>query len=157
MMSITPRDQLPKEGLRAGEFGLLANGSSRLWDVAVDESLEQEGVWSLELDGPALCLMFRLRDLAVVPVMLAFLQQRLGVAESAGQRNHAGEDHSLTLGTFNGSPVSLLADDESPPRCFLVVGPDVTSTMRLTLQRDDIEMLRDAICQVVDDLPGTAK
>jgi hypothetical protein len=155
-MSITPREQVPKE-LPAGEFGLLANGSSRLWDVAVDESLEQEGALSLEFDGPALYLVLRLRDLAVIPEAVDFLQRLLSAAESTEPRQRTVDGDTLSLGSFNSSPVLLIADDELPARCFVVIGPEAKSTMRLTLQREDVEMILNALRQLAADLPRDAK
>src|SRR5205085_10299381 len=54
-------------------LGLLANGSSRRWDVAVDESLDRDE-WSFEIEGPQTYLVFQLQDLNVIPAALAFLR-----------------------------------------------------------------------------------
>jgi hypothetical protein len=147
---MTPHEQ-------ADEFGLLANGSSRLWDVAVDESLEREREWWLELDGPTVYLVFQLRDLAVIPEAIGFLQRALSTPPTLNPPQRAEDDERLTLGNFSTSSVCILRDDESPPRCFLVVGSDAVSAMRLTLHRDDIEMLLKALHQVAEQLPGEAK
>jgi hypothetical protein len=45
--------------------GLLANGSSGGWDIAVDESRDGREL-TLELDGPQFYLAFQLRDAAVI-------------------------------------------------------------------------------------------
>ncbi len=47
----------------------------------------------------------------------------------------------------------MIWDDEEAPRCFFVVGPDAQSTLRLSLDREDIQMLIEAFEQVVEDLP----
>lgn len=129
-------DQLT-EGL-----GLVANGSSGRWHVAVDESLDRNE-WSLELDGPQTYLVLQLQDLKVIPNALRFLQ--------AGPR--PGNESALTLGLFGSASVSLLWDNEDFPRCFLVIGPEAGSTLRLSLGAEDIQMLIEALRQVVEDLP----
>jgi len=163
-MSITPQEQRvteePSAGssveVVAGKYGLLANGSSRLWDVAVDESLEREGEWYLELDGATIYLVFQLRNLAVIPKVIALLQRALNTPCAPDRRRGTADDPALILGNFSTSTVSLMQDDESPPRCFLVVGSDATSAMRLTLLRDDVEMLLQALHQVAEQLPDEA-
>jgi hypothetical protein len=154
-MSITPREESAKEAASQqgpGELGLLANGSSRLWDVAVNESLEREGEWWLELDGRTVYLVFRLRDLAVIPEAVAFFGSALNPAPTLNGPQRSDDDDSLTLGTFGTLPVWILRDDETPPRCFLVVDSDTVSAMRLALQQEDIEMLLAAFQQVAEDL-----
>ncbi len=54
-------------------FGLLANGSSGPWNIAIDESLDG-GEYTLEIDGPTVYLIFRLEDLAKPRQALRFLQ-----------------------------------------------------------------------------------
>jgi hypothetical protein len=164
-MSITPRERPmteeraagPPAGQQGGGYGLLANGSSRLWDVAVDESLERDGDWTLELDGRTIYLVLQINDLRVIPEAVAFLQRGLSTPGSPDRKQHGEDDDAFTLGEFNTSAVSLLWDDEAPPRCFLVVGAEARSTMRLTLQRDDVEALLEALRQVAEQLPEEAK
>jgi hypothetical protein len=143
----------PPAEQQGGRYGLLANGSSQLWDIAVDESLDREGEWLLELDGRTTYLVFQLRDLGVISGAIAFLQRGLNTPEGPNRRLRVEDGEALTLGTFNKSTVCLLWDDESPLRCFLIIGPQARSTMRLALQRDDIEMLLEALRQVAADLP----
>ncbi len=136
-----PDDQ-PRGGL-----GLLANGSSGRWDVAVDESLD-EGEWSLELDGPHTYLAFQLRDLQVVQRALRFLQ--------SAPSNAPGHEHPLPIGRFGTASVSLVWDNECSRRCFILIGPRARSTLRITLEPEDVRMLVDALQQVVEDLPQKA-
>jgi hypothetical protein len=125
----------------ANGFGLLATGSSRLWAVDIDESLDRGDEWSVQLQGPQVYLAFRLRDLGVVAEVIRFLQVPQEPKEP------------LTLGTFGTAPVSLVWDNEDFPRCFLKVGPDDHSAMHFSLGREDIEMLLEALQQVAEDLP----
>jgi hypothetical protein len=137
----------PAEG-----FGLLANGSSRRWDIAVDESLDREE-WSLEIDGPQVYVVFQLKDLKVIPAALRFLQAGIKAKRSqAGGRRHENES-DLSLGKFGSASVSLAWDNEDFPRCFLIIGPRARATLRLSFEGDDIQMLIEALGEVVKDLP----
>ena len=128
-------------------FGLLANGSSRLWDVAVDESLDRDNEWLAEIEGPTSYLVFQLRDLNVVAEACRFLSAR---PNSNRQRS---ADDTLTIGKFGSATVSLVWDNEQLPRCFIVVGPKARYTARLTLESEDVRMLAEALHQVASDLP----
>jgi len=125
----------------AGSYGLLANGTSPRWDVAIDESLDREGEWSAEIEGPNVYLVLRLRDLEVIAEAFRFLEAS------------ATEGGTFSLGKFGAASVLLEWDNEPPPRCFLVIGPRARSTMRLSLDGEDVRMLRDALRQVAADLP----
>jgi hypothetical protein len=135
-------------------MGLLANGSSGRWDIAVDESLDRDE-WSMELDGRNTYLVFQLQDLSVIPRVLQFLQS--GAAAKHAPGRHDGEEGGrLTLGRFGSEPVSLVWDNEDFQRCFLVVGARGLSTLRLSLEAEEIPMLIEALSQVVAELPPVA-
>jgi hypothetical protein len=125
----------------AGSYGLLANGTSRRWDVAIDEALDREGEWAAELEGPNVYLVLRLRDLQVITEAIRFLEES---PEEGG---------TLSLGKFGASAASLEWDNEPPLRCFLAIGPKAKSTLRLCLDGEDVRMLREALRQVAADLP----
>lgn len=133
----------------APNSGLVATGSSRLWDIAIDESLERENEWTAEIEGPQVYLVFQLRDRDVISESLEFLQARTR-ANGQPHRQAAGPD-TLTLGKFGAASVSLMWDDEGFPRCFIVIGPKAKSTFRLTLHEDDIQMLVGALREVIRD------
>src|SRR5262245_48283667 len=128
-------------------LGLLANGSSGLWDVSVDESLDGRD-WFLEIDGPQTYLIFQLRDLAVIPKALRLLRSWPGSNTTKGQHDAEG-DNTLPLGWFGSFAVSLLWDNEDFPRCFIIVGPQARSTLCLSLEAEDIRMVSDALEQVL--------
>jgi hypothetical protein len=128
-------------------WAFVASASYRLWEVAVDESLDRENEWSVELDGPNAYLVFQLKDLRPLVVAVGFLER--GVEPKKGVP--AAETHPL--GQFGSASVSLVWDNEEEPRCFLVVGPRSRSTMRLTLQAEDIQALLQALRAAVQDLP----
>src|SRR5437660_8204925 len=96
----------------AGGYGLVANGSSPRWDVAIDEVLDRENEWSAEIEGPNVYLVLRLHDLRVISEAIRFLNLQ-----------QPGGGGALPLGKFGAAAVSLEWDNEPPPRCFLVIGP----------------------------------
>jgi hypothetical protein len=124
---------------------LLANGSSGRWDVAVDESVDGSDL-SMELENGPVYLFFKLQSLENVRQAFAYLR-------SGPDRSRRDDEQSLRLGHFGSSTVSLIWDDEDPLRCFLVIGPSALSTLRLTLDGEDIRSLLAALEQVVEDLP----
>src|SRR5262245_34453828 len=103
---------------KAEGLGLLANGSSRRWEICVDESVDHDK-WFLEIDGPHYYLVIQLDDLLVVKRFLRFLDQKDGQDE-------------LALGRFGSTSVSLLRDNEDFPRFFIVIGPKSQCTLRLS-------------------------
>jgi hypothetical protein len=131
-------------------LGLLASGSSRRWDVAVDESLGRNE-WSMEIEGPQTYLVFQLQDLRTVPKTIDFL--RSGLKRCQGRHKGASQEHELHLGRFGSASVSLIWDDEDFPRCFLIIGAKARSVLRLSLESEDIQMLIEALDQVVSDIP----
>jgi hypothetical protein len=137
----------PAEGL-----GLLAQGSSRCWEFSISEHLGGAKGWSAELEGPNVYLVFQLQDLAVVAAALKLLRCRSAHSECNGPTAFLAKDGALRLGRFGQSSMSIEWDDETPDRCFLIVGPRARSVLRLTFQRDDISMLIEALTQVVEDL-----
>ena len=141
-----------KDEKPTGGVGLLANGSSGRWSIAVDEAVDRDE-WSLEIDGPEVYLAFQLADLTIPLKALHFLEvevQGQGAREVRGRQ--VGED-ALTLGHFGAASVSLVRDNEDFARCFLVIGPRARSTLRLSLDEEDIRRFTDALRQVVADLP----
>lgn len=141
----------PSEKAAKG-FGLLANGSSRLWAVDIDES-DCGDEWSMQLDGPQVYLAFQLRDLGVVSEVIRLLQAPPYGAARSDRQTSTEPNEAVTLGKFGTAPVSLVWDDEDFPRCFVIVGPDARSALRLSLGPEDIEMLLQAFQQVAEDLP----
>ena len=135
-------------------FGLLASGSSRLWDIAIDESLACENEWSAEIEGPNMYLVFQLHDLEVIYQALDFLQKHLSDTKSQGRltRTRQWQEDSLTIGRFGHTSVSLVWDTEDFIRCFLVIGLQAKSTVRFSFQEEDIQMLVEALQEVVQEL-----
>ncbi len=140
----------PKNGQPAAGLGLVANGSSRKWDVAVDETPDGNE-WSLEIDGPQTYLSFQLRGPKVVAEARRFLQSPPGSGDTGREGGEAAE---LLLGQFDSTSVSLVWDNEGFSRCFLVIGPKAASVLRLCLDAEDVQMLIEALNQVMEDMPS---
>jgi len=135
----------------AERLAVLANGSSGGRDVAVNESFDANELF-VELDGPQTYLTFQLRDGRVLAQFLRFLESSSWPSLAPDQSSERAEC-ALILGRFGSASVSLLRDNEDFPRCFLVVGPDARSTLRLSLEAEDIRMLSEVLRQVLRDLP----
>jgi hypothetical protein len=120
-------------------FGLLATGSCGRWVVDVDES--DGGDYYLDLDGPTVYLVVRLSALSVLDRARRYLETP-----------PSGGAEGIQLGQFGSAPVSLMWDNEEFARCFLIVS-EAQCTLRVSLDEEDIRMLREALRQVVADLP----
>jgi hypothetical protein len=127
-------------------LGLAASGSARRWDVALHESLDADE-WSLEIEGPQTYLVFQLRNTGAVAEALRFLESPPSF--NSARRRYEGGDQECTLGRFGSAAVSLLWDNEDFLRCFLVIGPKARSTLRLSLDEEDVRMLANALKEVV--------
>jgi hypothetical protein len=136
-------------------FGLLANGSSGHWDISVDESLgNREREWSLEIEGPQTYLVFRLADLQAIARALHYLESGLAPGQKGTLRKvqRAAE----TLGYFGLASVALQWDNEDFPRCFIIIGDEAGSTLRVSLDQEDITMFIEALRRVAHALPAAS-
>jgi hypothetical protein len=123
-------------------LGELATGASGRWHVSIDESLDAQTSYYLELDGPTAYLCVRLRELSAVERLRQFLEV------------HSPRE-TLSLGQLADLSVWLVWDDEDFIRCFLVVGEQNVTTLRLSLDGDDVRMLAEALKQAAEDLLET--
>ena len=126
--------------------GLLANGSSRSWEVSVDESLAGSDRWFVQIEGPFVYLYFEIPSLAVIGKTLKFLSARPAVRSQAKD--------TLEIGMKGSAPVTLMRDDEHSDRFFLVMGCETTSMVRLSITAADLPGISEALEQVEADLSG---
>lgn len=134
------------------EMGLLANGTSARWHIAINDCLARDEWW-IEIESSEIYLTFQLGELNVVRAALAFLRcDPWGLSITNGQQNVSNAT-ALVLGRFGEASVSLLWDNEDFVRCFLMMGPHGQSTFRLSFYEEDVRMLIEALEQVVTDLP----
>jgi hypothetical protein len=123
------------------DLSLLANGSSGRWDVAVDETTSGPDRWFLQIEGPAASLYFEIPSVDVVSRMLTLL--------SPHPEDGAGP---LSVGTDEGTPVTLVRDDEYSDRFFLIVGPADRPIARFVIAGTDAAEIAEALRQARADI-----
>jgi hypothetical protein len=131
-------------GRSNGQIGLLANGSSGRWDVAIDQTIAGKDRWFAHVEGPSICCYFEISSPRIVADAIAYLDQ--------GNNRPARPAGSLLIGCDKHIPVSLIRDDEFADRVFLVVGPDSAPIVRCTISGADIGNIVAAMRQVQEDL-----
>jgi hypothetical protein len=130
------------------KWGLLANGSSGRWSIDIDES--QDGAaFNMQIDGPQAYLGFALRDLKVVAKLHSYLRAGLHPDQGDAQRM----THGVPLGRLGSMSVSIIQDDEFATRWFIIINGKADAVVRFTLDAGDVEMLVEALRQVIEDLP----
>jgi len=130
-------------------ISLLANGSSRLWEVSIEEEPAKKN--GMVIEGPAVYVAFQLITLDAVSQMLNFLREHLPSERDDDEWVESRD--SLKIGRLGRSSVLLVWDYEGD-RCYLKVldrGKE-GSSIHVTLHKDDIEMIIEATSQAVEDL-----
>jgi hypothetical protein len=136
LQSITP------DSARA-TVGLVANGSSGSWDVAVDQTVTGDEQWFLQVEGPQFYVYFTIPGPQTIERVLWFLESDQAPPE-------------LEIGRFEGIPVRFIRDDESSGRLFVLIGGEGDSRTRLTLSADEARDFANALRQVREDLADGA-
>ncbi|HWG42319.1 MAG TPA: hypothetical protein VN688_05985 [Gemmataceae bacterium] len=147
----TSRNARPSQGRGNENFGLLANGSSGEWDVAIDEATSGVERWYAQIEGPTVYFYFEIPSLDIVGELLRFLERGL----VAAKRSLNGSDErngSLMIGKVKKTPITLFKDDEYLDRFFLVVGPTDSPMVRFVLAGKDAAEITEALRQVEEDL-----
>ncbi|HEY7424949.1 MAG TPA: hypothetical protein VH682_12030 [Gemmataceae bacterium] len=149
------RNARPVQGRGDENVGLLANGSSGEWEVAIDEATSGVERWYAQIEGPAVSFYFEIPSLDIVGEMLRFLERGPVVAK----RSPNGSDErngSLVIGKDKKAPITLLKDDEYQDRFFLLVGPTDSPMVRFTIAGMNVLKLTEALRQVQEDLEDEA-
>jgi hypothetical protein len=133
------------------QLGQLASGSAGNWTLSIEQTLRGAERWFANLESRTVQLFFELKDLSVIDSLVAFLSKRCAKGNWARRPARHTAD-MLTLGSVGRADVALVGDDEHLNRCFLVVGPPSTASVRLTLLGDDMSALLAACRQVQEDL-----
>ncbi len=126
------------------KIGLLANGASGGWEIAIDASLSGTDRWFAQIEGPSISFAFRISAPEVVGKMLRFLQP--------SRLDHAKKPGSLVLGKDQRTTLRLVRDDEYSDRYFFVVGPLDRPLVRFTIGGAEVMKIVDALRQVEKDL-----
>jgi hypothetical protein len=130
--------------------GLMANGSSGNWEVAVDETTKGPERWFVQLEGPSVYFSFEIPSPDLIPKALDFLG---GYSSSKGP--HAGssaENGSLVLGKHRQTPVVLVRDDEYEDRYFLVIEHEADVVVRFSIAGQDLKDIQEALSQATEDI-----
>jgi hypothetical protein len=129
------------------------DGQETRWFVSVDE-LPDSTNWLLEIDSPEFYLTFEVADLSVLEKAIALLNSTLNTQSAPGKRAFVAKTDEVALGSFSRARVHLLRDNEDFPRCFVVVGPESRSTLRINLYEDGIRAFAKALTKALRDYTG---
>ncbi len=123
-------------------FGLLANGCSGPWEIAVDEHISGADRWSVQIEGPSVSFYFEIPSLETISKMAQFLDRSIPSSET---------NDLLLISKDQQMPVTLIKDDEYADRFFLVVGPTANPMVRFTIAGKDVTDFLEALRQAIDD------
>src|SRR6266850_23079 len=110
-------------GVLAGvkdNIGLLANGASGQWEVAIDETTSGADRWFAHIEGASISFYFEIPSPDIVDKVIQFLA---GPSAKGLSANSSARNGTLIVGKDKHAPVRLIRDDEFSGRYFLVVGP----------------------------------
>lgn len=144
----TTRDTRSRTQKKSPSFGLLANGSSGAWEVAIDESTAGPDCWFIHIEGPSLTLCFEIDAVRIVGKIIRSLEPH----PESSRNGAAKRSSTLLLSKDTTLPVALVKDDEFADRFFIVVGRADCPTARLTVAGSDVAQLLEALRQTQSDL-----
>ncbi len=131
-------------------LGLMANGSSGAWAVAVDETTKGPDRWFVQLEGPSIYFSFEIPSPDMIFKALDFLRGHSSPPEP--HASSSAENGSLVLGKHRQTPVILNRDDEYRDRYFLVVEQKADLVVRFTIAGKDLKDITEALRQATEDL-----
>jgi hypothetical protein len=131
------------------EFGLLANGASGPWEIAIDEALSGPARWRAQIEGPSLTFNFEIASLDMVGEIARFFEARLPESVSNGATQTTS---ILAIGKDTKPPITLVRDDEYEDRYFFVVGPRSSPIVRYVIFGTDAAKIVEALREVQNDL-----
>ena len=122
-------------------YGAAGVGSSSRFDVAIDEAVDDANHLQMSIEARGWSFRFALSTRDDAALMLSFLREHTGRVAFA----------EVVVGSFLGTPVSLIKDDEFSDRFYLraFAGDQLLS---FVLAADDLTGFADALAQAVQDL-----
>jgi hypothetical protein len=129
-------------------LGLVANGTSGQWDVAVDETTSGADRWFVQIEGPTVSFYFEIASPDMVEKMLQFLEYGQKKSHNKSTKGNG----LLLIGKDKRMPVTLVRDDEDSDRIFLLVGPQNRPIVRFAVVGADLTSLIGALRQAMEDL-----
>jgi hypothetical protein len=131
-------------------LGLMANGSSGDWEVAIDETTKGPDRLFVQIEGPSVYFSFEIPSPEMISRAFDFLG---GVSSPQGPRARApAQNGPLVLGQHRQTPVILVRDDEYEDRYFLVIGQEADFVVRFTIAGQDLKDIKEALRQASEDL-----
>lgn len=145
-----PRKQQVRSEKDGEGLGLMANGSSGEWTIAVDEATKGPDRWFVQLEGSSVYFSFEIPSPAMVSQALDFLEGRS--APEATQSDFSSANESLVFGKYRQTPVILIRDDEYKDRFFLGMGQVDDLAMRFTIAGQDLKDIKEVLRQAMEDI-----
>ncbi|HVC94250.1 MAG TPA: hypothetical protein VND64_11195 [Pirellulales bacterium] len=145
-----PKEPKTHPTSRGSSIGLMAFGSSGLWEIAIDQTTSGTDRWFAQIEGPSVYLYFEIPSLGIIDQAMEFLACCPGKAGRNPAHNSQGG--TLPLGASKSMQVNLIRDDEFSDRYFLVIEPKHELSIRFTLTGDDLKNVENALLQAKDDL-----
>jgi len=122
-------------------YGAAAIGRAGQFEVEIDECLDGDDPLLMSIGTRGWQFRFALAERSAASRLFTFLREQTGRLQFS----------ELLVGSFQGSRVLLIKDDEFPDRFFLrAIGDDVLADF--TLLGDDVRDFAAAVSQAVDDL-----
>jgi hypothetical protein len=132
-------------------FGLLANGSSGPWEIAIDETTSGPDRFYAQIEGPSATFYFEIPSVDIVGKMVRFLEPHQ-VPTRRSSISSLGGSGWLVIGKDKKTPITLVKDDEYEDRFFLLVGPMDSPIVRFVIAGTDVVKIADALRQIEQDL-----
>jgi len=104
----TSRNAGPIQGRGKENVGLLANGSSGEWEVAIDESTSGTERWYAQIEGPSVVFYFEIPSVDMVGKFLRFLTPRSEVTKRSPDDDSEERNGSLVIGKDKKTPIILV-------------------------------------------------
>jgi len=149
-MASTKHTHTIRQGQK-GKFGLLANGSSGPWEIAIDEATSGQDRWCAQIEGPSVTLYFEIPSPDIVGKIIQFFEPRQGPTKESSIGSMK-RNCSLVIGKDKKTPTTLVKDDEYNDRFFLIVGSMDSPIVRFVIAGRDVARIADALRQVKQDL-----
>lgn len=131
-------------------LGLMANGSSGEWQIAVDETTKGPDRWFVQLEGPSVYFSFEIHSPGTISQALDFLEGRSSPKEPNAQSSE--ENGTLVLSKQRQTSVILVRDDEYTDRYFLVIRQEVDTVMGFTIAGKDLKDIQETLRQAIEDI-----
>ena len=145
------KESQPRARRRKESIGLLAIGSSGMWEIAIDQTTSGPKRWFAQIEGPSVYLYFEVPSLETVRQAIRFLAE---LPDEAGRNiaPAAACDSAFVLGGNKSTRINLVRDDECDDRYFLVLEAINGPLVRFTVTGEDLTHLTEALRQARDDI-----